>query len=292
MKLFLYPEHVLTCYAARKLGRPVKWASGRSEAFLCDTQGRDNITLGELAIDADGKFLALRTRNLANMGAYLSSFAPSIPTYAGTGVLASVYGFKAIYANVLGVFTNTVPVDAYRGAGRPESNYLVERLVDAAARELGIDRVEFRRRNMVPPSAMPHAHAGGQDLRQRRFPASCWTPAAELMDYAGFAARRAAAGAARQAARLRAGVLPGSDRRRSDRAGGDSFRRRRVRRRLCRHAVDRPGARDRLCAAHRRRSWASTATRSASARATPTRSRSAAAPAARAACIRRARRSC
>ncbi len=121
MKLFLYAEHVLTCYAARKLGRPVKWVSERSEAFLADTQGRDNVTLGELAIDADGKFLALRTRNISNMGAYLSNFAPFIPTFAGTGVLSSIYGFQAIYANVLGVFTNTVPVDAYRGAGRPEA---------------------------------------------------------------------------------------------------------------------------------------------------------------------------
>ena len=119
MKLFLYAEHVLTCYAARKLGRPVKWVSERSEAFLSDTQGRDNITAAELAIDKEGRFLAMRTRNLANMGAYLSTFAPMIPTMAGTKVLASVYGFQAIYANVIGVFTNTVPVDAYRGAGRP-----------------------------------------------------------------------------------------------------------------------------------------------------------------------------
>ena len=140
MKAFLYAEHVLTCYAARKLGRPVKWASDRGEAFLCDTQGRDNITLGEFAIDKDGKFLALRTRNVANMGAYLSTFAPYIPTLAGGAVLSGVYGFQQIYANVLGVFTHTVPVDAYRGAGRPESNYLLERLVDAAARELNIDR--------------------------------------------------------------------------------------------------------------------------------------------------------
>ncbi len=103
MKLFLYAEHVLTCYAARKLGRPVKWASERSEAFLADTHGRDNITLGELAIDADGRFLALRTRNVANMGAYLSNYGPYIPTAAGTGVLAGVYGFKAVYANVIGV---------------------------------------------------------------------------------------------------------------------------------------------------------------------------------------------
>ena len=155
--------------AARKLGRPVKWASERGEAFLSDTQGRDNVTLGELAIDKDGKFLALRTRNFANMGAYLSTFAPYIPTAGRHRVLASVYGFQAIYANVLGVFTNTVPVDAYRGAGRPESNYLVERLVDAAARELGIDRV-----GAAPPqhgAAIGDAATPppvGKTLRQRR----------------------------------------------------------------------------------------------------------------------------
>ena len=159
------------------------------------------------------------------MGAYLSTFAPYIPTLAGSGVLASVYGFQAIYANVLGVFTNTVPVDAYRGAGRPESNYLVERLVDAAARELSIDRVELRRRNMVPPSAMPHAHAGRQDLRQRRLPRCVLDAALKKMDYAGFAARRADGGAARQAARHRPGLLPGGHRRRSDRARGNPLRR-------------------------------------------------------------------
>jgi len=192
MKLFLYAEHVLTCFAARKLGRPVKWAADRGEAFLCDTQGRDNFTHGELAVDADGTFLALRTRNVSNMGAYLSTFAPYIPTYAGTSVLSSVYGFKAIYANVLGVFTNTVPVDAYRGAGRPEANYLVERLVDAAARELGIDKVELRRRNMVLPAAMPHATPVGKTYDSGDF-RIVLDAATTRMDYAGFPARRAAA---------------------------------------------------------------------------------------------------
>ena len=190
MKLFVYAEHVLTCYAARKLGRPVKWASERSEAFLCDTHGRDNITLGEIALDADGMFLALRTRNVANMGAYLSTFAPYIPTAAGTGVLASVYGFKAVYANVIGVFTNTVPVDAYRGAGRPESNYLVERLIDAAAREIGVDRVELRRRNMVTPEAMPHRTPVGKLYDSGDFRIvldAAWAKS----DWAGFETRRA-----------------------------------------------------------------------------------------------------
>ena len=190
MKLFLYAEHALTCYAARKLGRPVKWTSERSEAFLSDTHGRDNITQGELALDADGTFLAMRTRNVANMGAYLSTYAPFIPTGAGTKVLASVYGFQAIYANVLGVFTNTVPVDAYRGAGRPESNYLVERLIDTAAAEIGIDRIELRRRNMVPPSAMPYRSAMNQTYDSGDFQ-RVLDAALAKMDWAGFAGRRA-----------------------------------------------------------------------------------------------------
>jgi carbon-monoxide dehydrogenase large subunit len=192
MKLFLYPEHVMVVVASRRLGRPVKWASERTEAFLSDTHGRDNITLGELALDANGKFLALRTKNWANMGAYLSNYAPFIPTGAGTKVLASVYGFEAIHANVIGVLTNTVPVDAYRGAGRPESNYLVERLIDTAARELGIDRIEIRKRNMVPQSAMPYVSAMGQRYDSGDF-ATVLDNALARIDWAGFEARRAEA---------------------------------------------------------------------------------------------------
>lgn len=192
MKLFLYPEHVLTCYAARQLNRPVKWTSERSEAFLSDTQGRDHITLGELAVDKEGRFLALRVRNVANMGAYLSNYAPFIPTMAGTGVLASVYGFEAVYANVIGVFTHTVPVDAYRGAGRPESNYLVERLIDAAARELKIDRAELRRRNMVGPEAMPYTTPMGKIYDSGDFRVVL-DAALKTTDWAGFEARRAEA---------------------------------------------------------------------------------------------------
>ncbi|MBX6742023.1 MAG: xanthine dehydrogenase family protein molybdopterin-binding subunit [Acetobacteraceae bacterium] len=190
MKLYLYAEYALVCMAARRLGRPVKWTSGRTEAFLSDTQGRDNITDAELALDKDGRFLALRTRNYANMGAYLNTFAPMIPTAAGTKVLASVYGFQAIHARVLGVLTNTVPVDAYRGAGRPESNYVVERLIDAAARELGIDRVDLRKRNMVPQSAMPYVTAIGQRYDSGDF-ATVLDNALRKADWAGFPARRA-----------------------------------------------------------------------------------------------------
>ena len=191
MKLFLYAEHALVCYAARKLGRPVKWTSDRSEAFLSDTHGRDNITLGEMALDKDHRFLALRTRNVANMGAYLSNYAPFIPTGAGTKVLASVYGFQAIHAHVLGVFTNTVPVDAYRGAGRPESNYLVERLIDSAAHEIGVDRIVLRRKNMVLPAAMPYRSAMNQTYDSGDFQ-RVMDAALTKMDWAGFEGRRAA----------------------------------------------------------------------------------------------------
>jgi carbon-monoxide dehydrogenase large subunit len=192
MKLFLYAEYALCALGARAVGRPVKWASERTEAFLSDTHGRDNITLGELALDKDGKFLALRTRNVANMGAYLSTFAPFIPTGAGTKVLASVYGFEAIHARVLGMATNTVPVDAYRGAGRPESNYLVERLIDQAARDLKLDRIELRRRNMVSQSAMPYVTAMAQRYDSGDF-ARVMDAALAKIDWAGFPARRAEA---------------------------------------------------------------------------------------------------
>ncbi len=194
MKLFLYAEQVLVCYAARKLGLPVRWAAERGEAFLSDNHGRDQISDAELALDADHKFLGMRIRTLAGMGAYLSNFAPFIPTMAGTKVLASVYDFKAIYANVLGVFTNTVVVDAYRGAGRPESNYLVERLIDAAAKELGLDRIDLRRKNMVAESAMPYTSAMGQKYDSGAFE-TVLDRALELSDWAGFPARRAAAAA-------------------------------------------------------------------------------------------------
>jgi len=192
MKLYLYAEYALCALAARATGRPVKWAAERTEAFLSDTHGRDNITLGELALDANGKFIALRTKNVANMGAYLSTFAPFIPTGAGTKVLASVYDFQAIHARVLGIVTNTVPVDAYRGAGRPESNYLVERLIDQAARDLKIDRIDLRRRNMVQQSAMPYLTAMNQRYDSGDFPRVMDAALAKI-DWAGFPARRAEA---------------------------------------------------------------------------------------------------
>lgn len=192
MKIFIYPEQVLTLFAARALGRPVKWTSERSEAFLTDTHGRANLTHAEMALDKDNHFLALRIHNIADMGAYLSTYAPMIPTMAGTKVLSSVYRFQAVHSRVEGVFTNTVPVDAYRGAGRPESNYIMERLIDAAARELGIDRAELRRKNYIPPTAFPWTSAMGLTYDSGEFENTADT-ALKAIDWAGFESRRAAA---------------------------------------------------------------------------------------------------
>jgi carbon-monoxide dehydrogenase large subunit len=152
----LYAEQALVTWAAGRLGRPVKWTAERAEGFASDNQARDHLTHAELALDQDGKFLALRTATLANLGAYLSSFAPAIPTYCYGPLLAGTYTTPVIYVEVKGIFTNTVPVDAYRGAGRPEACYVVERLVETAAREMGIDGAELRRRNFIPKDAYPY----------------------------------------------------------------------------------------------------------------------------------------
>ena len=192
MKLFTYPEYVAVLFAARALRRPVKWSGERSEAFLADTHGRDHVTHAELALDKDAKFIGLHVRTTANLGAYLSNYAPFIPTGAGTAMLAGVYTTPAIFVEVTGVYTNTAPLDAYRGAGRPEANYVVERLVDAAARELGIPCDELRRRNFISSSAMPYKTALDATYDSGEF-ARNMTDAMKNADWAGFAARRAAA---------------------------------------------------------------------------------------------------
>jgi carbon-monoxide dehydrogenase large subunit len=148
-KIYLYAEDVVVTWAARQLNRPVKWTSERSEAFLSDAHGRDHVTTAELALDKDGKFLAMRVKTTANLGAYLSTFASCIPTILYATLLAGQYKTPQIYCEVTAVFTNTTPVDAYRGAGRPEATYVVERLVETAARELKLDPAEIRRRNFV-----------------------------------------------------------------------------------------------------------------------------------------------
>src|ERR687887_979220 len=153
-KIYLYAEDVACTWAARQLARPVKWTADRSEAFLSDAHGRDHLTVAELALGSDGKFLAMRVRTSANLGAYLSTFASCIPTILYATLLAGQYTTPVIYCEVTAVFTNTTPVDAYRGAGRPEATYVVERLVETAAREMRIDPAEFRRRNFI--KSFPH----------------------------------------------------------------------------------------------------------------------------------------
>lgn len=155
-KIYHYAEEAVVTWAAGQLARPVKWAADRHESFVSDAHGRDHVTHAELALDRDGKFLALKVSTTANLGAYISTFAPAVPTYLYATLLAGTYTTPAIYAEVKAAFTNTVPVDAYRGAGRPEAAYVVERIVDAAARELGIHPAELRRRNFIPTGAYPY----------------------------------------------------------------------------------------------------------------------------------------
>lgn len=161
MKIFLFPEYVAVTYACRKLGRPVKWIAERSEAFLADSHGRDHISKLRLALGNDGKILGLKVETTANLGAYLSNFAPFVATAAGVSMLVGCYAIATAHVEVKGVFTNTAPVDAYRGAGRPEAIYAIERLLDVAAFDLGLGPDEIRRRNFIPASAMPYTTAFG-----------------------------------------------------------------------------------------------------------------------------------
>ena len=192
MKLFLYPEHVLVLWAAKRVGRAVKWVPDRADSFMTDTQGRDNVTKLDLALDENLKFRGLSVELTANMGAYLSNFAPEIPTFSGAVMHSGVYAIPVINVAVKGVFTHTVPVDAYRGAGRPEAAYALERLVDFAARQLGVEPAELRRRNLVPAAAMPYATPLGLTYDSGDF-ARNLDQALKSADLAGFPARRVAA---------------------------------------------------------------------------------------------------
>ncbi len=189
-KIYVYGEDTAVLWATRKVGRPVKWTAERSEAFLGDAHGRDHVTHAELALDSNGTILGLRASTLANMGAYLQVFSTAVPSYLYGCLLAGQYKTPAIYCDVKAVFTNTGPVDAYRGAGRPEATYVVERLVDIAARELGLDPTEIRRRNFVQPDEFPYQtpvimcyDSGNFELLLDK--------ALEMIDYDGFAARKA-----------------------------------------------------------------------------------------------------
>ncbi len=188
-KIFFYPEYGLCAWAARALAAPVRWVAERSEAFLSDTQGRDHATVAELALDENFRILGYRVEVTANLGAYLYTFAPFIPTMAALKVLPGVYAIPTLLYRVRGAFTNTVPVDAYRGAGRPESIYCLERLMDYAAAELGIDRIELRRRNMIRPEQMPYATAAGETYDSGEFE-RVMNSCLEKADWRGFAARR------------------------------------------------------------------------------------------------------
>ena len=188
-KIFHYAEEAVVTWAAKKAGHPVKWTSDRSEAFLTDAHGRDHVTQAELAMDKDGKFLALKVATVANMGAYLSTFASSIPTYLYATLLAGQYTTPVIYAEVKAVFTNTTPVDAYRGAGRPEATYVVERIVEIAAREMGMDPAEIRRKNFIQPDQFPYETPVALTYDTGNYQASL-DRALELSDYANFEKRR------------------------------------------------------------------------------------------------------
>ena len=190
-KIFHYAEEIIVTWAAGQINRPVKWTADRSESFQSDAHGRDHVTTVELAMDANGKFLALRESTLANMGAYLSTFAPCIPTYLHGTLLAGQYSTPVIYCEVKAVFTNTVPVDAYRGAGRPEATYLLERIVQVAADDMGMDAAEIRRRNFIQPSEFPYQTPVALIYDTGNYEASL-NKALENSDYAGFGNRKAA----------------------------------------------------------------------------------------------------
>ncbi|WP_062111457.1 xanthine dehydrogenase family protein molybdopterin-binding subunit [Aureimonas sp. AU40] len=189
-KIYIYPEEIVCLWASKRTGVPVKWTSDRSEAFLTDAHGRDHHTHVEMAIDADHKVIGLRVGTVANLGAYMSLFSSATPTYLYATLLSGQYEIPAIYANVKAVYTNTVPVDAYRGAGRPEATYVIERTMETAARELGLSPDEFRRRNFI--QSFPHQTPVIMNYDTGDFPATL-DAAQKAADVAGFEARRAEA---------------------------------------------------------------------------------------------------
>jgi carbon-monoxide dehydrogenase large subunit len=190
-KSFIYREYPLLLEAARRLGKPVRWVCDRTEHFLADAQGRDNVTTAQMALDADGRFLALRVDILADLGAYLSQFGPYIP-WLGATMATGPYDIPKVHARVRAVYTNTVPVDAYRGAGRPEAAYVLERLVEVCARETGIAREELRAKNFVKPSQMPYATPTGRTYDVGEFEGAM-RRALEKADWSRAGARREAA---------------------------------------------------------------------------------------------------
>ena len=240
MKVQAYPEYAALLFAARRVGRPVKWRATRVESFLADTHGRDGMLEGELALDATGRFLALRVRTRVGIGAYVTAFAAVFGTNNTKNCLSSVYRIPAIAIDVTLAFTNAAPLGPYRGAGRPEALYLIERLIDQAAAATGVDRVELRRRNLIPAAAMPYPHAQRPHLRQRRV-RDDHGPGAGPGRLAGVPAAARGLGAGRTAARHRPRLLPGGRGRHPRRGRGAALRRRRHRGAPHRGPADGPG---------------------------------------------------
>src|SRR5262245_19910941 len=186
-KIFIYPEEVVALWASKRVGRPVKWVCDRSEAFLADAHGRDHVTHAEMAFDAEGKITALKVKTIANLGAYMSTFSSSVPTYLYGTLLSGQYEIPAIYCEVDAVYTNTVPVDAYRGAGRPEATFVVERLIEVGAREMAIDPADLRRKNFI--RKFPHQTPVIMTYDAGDYHASL-KKALEIADYNGFGKRK------------------------------------------------------------------------------------------------------
>lgn len=189
-KIFVYPEQVLVLLAAEWLKASVKWSGTRYESFVADVHGRDNHTEASLALDAQGRFIAIATDTIANLGAHLSNYAPFSSTTCGAPLLCGIYQFEQVYARVRGVFTNTAPIDSYRGAGRPEAHYVLERLIDVAASQLGIDPAELRLRNAIDETKLPYTTATGIHIDSGMFRQNILR-AMKAADYTGFGARRA-----------------------------------------------------------------------------------------------------
>ena len=266
-KIYTYAEDTVCIWAARKVGRPVKWAAERSESFQADAHARDHVTTAKLALDTDGRFLAMKVDTIANMGAYLSNHATCIPSYLYATLLAGQYTTPLIHCRVQAVFNNTAMVDAYRGAGRPEAAFVVERLVEVAAREMGIDPVELRKRNFVPPDAFPYQTPVALEYDSGQY-ALAMDDALALVDYAGFESRPGRVGEPGQAEGHRFCVLHRSLRHRALRGrrgvgleggvlggGAGALQRDQHRLGLLGHAQPWPGSRDHLrpgCLGHLR----------------------------------------
>ena len=278
-KLFPYREYALIAVAARKLKKTVHWTADRSEHFMGDAQGRDNVTTARMALAEDGKFLAMDVDLIGDMGAYLSTFGPYIP-HGGAGMLPGLYDIQAFHCRVRTVFTHTVPVDAYRGAGRPEAAYVIERLVDACARKLGMTPDAIRRKNFIQPKALPYKTATGKVYDSGDF-AAHMKRAMEVADWKEFPKRAKLAKKAGPRARHRHGELCRDLRHHGRRDRQCAARSQWRRHHPDRHAVERAGPPDRVCADRRRAVRSCRRSACISIRAIPTRSRPGSAPAAR-----------